>query len=60
VGKLKVLCTYDTDEFTSFESSLITVDNALVGATEYDIFSLNSVDAENARYHSGANLQVRV
>jgi alcohol dehydrogenase (cytochrome c) len=60
VGKLKVLCTYDTDEFTSFESSLIMVDNALIGATEYDIFSLNSADAENARYHSGANLQVRV
>ena len=28
VGKLKVLCTYDIDEFTAFESSLIMVDNA--------------------------------
>src|SRR5271168_3283248 len=50
VGKLKVLCTYDIGEFTSFESSLIMVDNALIGATEYDIFSLNPATcAENWR-----------
>jgi alcohol dehydrogenase (cytochrome c) len=52
VGKLKVLCTYDTDEFTAFESSLIMVENALIGATEYDIFSLNPATcAENWRTH---------
>lgn len=52
VGKLKVLCTYDTDEFTAFESSLIMVENALIGTTEYDIFSLNPATcAENWRTH---------
>lgn len=41
VGKLKVLCTYDAGEFASFESGLIMVNNALIGTTEFDIFSLN-------------------
>lgn len=41
VGKLKVLCTYDVGEFASFESGLIMVNNALIGTTEFDIFSLN-------------------
>jgi alcohol dehydrogenase (cytochrome c) len=40
-GKLKVLCTYDAGEFASFESGLIMVNNALIGTTEFDIFSLN-------------------
>jgi alcohol dehydrogenase (cytochrome c) len=40
-GQLKILCTYDTHEFTSFESNLIMVDGALIGTTEYDIFSLD-------------------
>jgi alcohol dehydrogenase (cytochrome c) len=40
VGKLKVLCTYDVDQYAAFESGLITVDNALIGTTQFDIFSL--------------------
>ncbi len=52
VGKLKVLCTYDLHEFTSFETSLIMVNGALIGTTEYDIFSLNPATcAENWRTH---------
>jgi alcohol dehydrogenase (cytochrome c) len=41
VGKLKVLCTYDARQFTSFETGLIMVEGALIGTTEYDIFSLD-------------------
>ena len=51
-GKLKVLCTYDVDEYTAFESGLIMVDNALIGTTEFDIFSLNPATcAVNWRTH---------
>jgi alcohol dehydrogenase (cytochrome c) len=51
-GQLKVLCTYDLHEFTSFESSLIMVNGALIDTTEYDIFSLNPATcAENWRTH---------
>jgi alcohol dehydrogenase (cytochrome c) len=41
VGKLKVLCTYDTKQFTAFETGLIMVEGALVGTTEFDIFSID-------------------
>ncbi len=52
IGKLKVLCTYDIDEFAAFESGLIMVDNALIGTTQFDIFSLNPATcAENWRTH---------
>jgi alcohol dehydrogenase (cytochrome c) len=52
VGKLKVLCTYDVHEFTSFESSLIMVNNALIGTSEFDIFSINPATCtENWRTH---------
>ncbi len=51
-GKLKVLCTYDVDDYTAFESGLIMVDNALIGTTEFDIFSLDPATcAENWRTH---------
>ena len=33
VGRLKVLCTYDTKQYTSFESGLIMVNGALIGTT---------------------------
>ena len=50
VAQLKVLCTYDTHEFAAFESGLIMVDNALIGTTQFDIFSLNPATcAENWR-----------
>jgi alcohol dehydrogenase (cytochrome c) len=52
VGKLKVLCTYDTRQFTSFETGLIMVDGALIGTTEFDIFSLDPATcAQNWRTH---------
>ena len=52
VGKLKVLCTYDVDQFAAFESGLIMVDNALIGTTQFDIFSLDPATcAENWRTH---------
>ena len=52
VGKLKVLCTYDVGQFAAFESGLIMVDNALIGTTEFDIFSLDPATcAENWRTH---------
>src|SRR5271168_5440681 len=52
VGKLKVLCTYDTRQFTSFETGLIMVEGALIGTTEFDIFSLDPATcSENWRTH---------
>jgi len=41
-SKLKVLCTYDVGQFTAFASGLIMVENALIGTTEFDIFSLDA------------------
>jgi len=50
VGKLKVLCTYDTRQYTSFETGMIMVNNALIGTTEHDIFSLDPANChENWR-----------
>ncbi|MGC9958116.1 MAG: PQQ-binding-like beta-propeller repeat protein [Roseiarcus sp.] len=52
VGKLKVLCTYDTKQYTSFESGLIMVEGALIGTTIADIFSIDPATcAENWRTH---------
>ena len=52
VSKLKVLCTYDTKQYTSFETGLMMVDDALIGTTEHDIFSLDPVNChENWRTH---------
>jgi alcohol dehydrogenase (cytochrome c) len=52
VGKLKVLCTYDTWRLTAFETGLIMVEGALIGTTEFDIFSINPATcAENWRTH---------
>src|SRR6185436_9938866 len=49
---LKVLCTYDIGGFEAFESGVIMVDNALIGTTQFDIFSLNPATcAENWRTH---------
>src|SRR5215831_19761629 len=51
-GRLKVLCTYDVGKFAAFESGLIVVDDALIGTTQFDIFSLNPATcAENWRTH---------
>ncbi len=52
VRRLRVICTYDVRKFTSFESNLIMVNNALIGTTEHDTFSLNAATcAENWRTH---------
>jgi alcohol dehydrogenase (cytochrome c) len=52
VAKLKVLCTYDTWRITSFETGPIMVEGALIGTTEFDIFSIDpSTCAENWRTH---------
>src|SRR5277367_1320154 len=52
VPRLKVLCTYETGRLTSFETGLIMVESALIGTTEYDIFSIDpSTCAENWRMH---------
>jgi alcohol dehydrogenase (cytochrome c) len=52
VGKLKVLCTYDVGEFAAFESGLIMVEGALIGTTQFDIFSVNPATcAQNWRTH---------
>jgi alcohol dehydrogenase (cytochrome c) len=52
VGALKVLCTYDTKQRSSFQTGLIMVDGALIGTTEPDIFSIDPVTcAENWRTH---------
>jgi alcohol dehydrogenase (cytochrome c) len=52
VAKLKVLCTYDTWRLTSFETGLIMVQGALIGTTEFDIFSIDpSTCVENWRTH---------
>jgi alcohol dehydrogenase (cytochrome c) len=50
VDRLKVLCTYDTKQYISFESGLIVVNGALIGTTQSDIFSLDPATcAENWR-----------
>jgi alcohol dehydrogenase (cytochrome c) len=51
-GQLKVLCTYDVGGYEAFESGLIMVNDALIGTTEFDTFSLNpSTCALNWRTH---------
>jgi hypothetical protein len=52
VAKLKVLWTYDTWRLTSFETGPIMVEGALIGTTEFDIFSIDpSTCAESWRTH---------
>ena len=52
VGNLKVLCTYDTGQYTGFTTGLIEVNGALIGTTEYDIFSLDPANChQNWRTH---------
>src|SRR5262245_44154440 len=52
VARLKVLCTYDTGRLTSFETGPIMVEGAVIGTTEFDIFSTDpSTCAENWRTH---------
>jgi len=50
--KLKVICTYDTGQYTGFNSGLLEVNGALIFATAFDIFSIDpSTCRENWRTH---------
>ncbi len=50
--KLKVLCTYDTRQYTGFNSGLLKVNGALIFVTAFDIFSIDpSTCRENWRTH---------
>ena len=50
--KLKVLCTYDTGQYASFNSGLLKVNGALIFVTAFDIFSIDpSTCRENWRTH---------
>lgn len=50
--KLKVLCTYDTGQYTGFTSGLLEINGALVFSTEYDIFSIDPASChQNWRTH---------
>ena len=50
--RLKVLCTYDTGQYTGFASGLLEVNGALVFTTVYDIVSIDpSTCRENWRTH---------
>ena len=52
IAKLKVLCTFDTGRLASFETGPIMVRGALIGTTEFDIFSIDaSTCALNWRTH---------
>src|SRR5215510_662096 len=51
-SKLKILCTYDTGQYTGFNSGLLEVDGALIFVTAFDIFSIDaSTCHENWRTH---------
>src|SRR5215831_6326192 len=50
--KLKVLCTYDTGQYTGFNSGLLEVNGALIFVTAFDMFSIDpSTCRENWRTH---------
>src|SRR5262249_51173085 len=42
--KLKILCTYDSGQYTGFNSGLLEVDGALIFVTAFDIFSINALN----------------
>jgi alcohol dehydrogenase (cytochrome c) len=44
VGGMKVMCTYDTGQYTGFNSGLLEVEDALIAVTEYDIFAIDPTD----------------
>jgi alcohol dehydrogenase (cytochrome c) len=52
VGVLKVLCSYDTKQFSGFQTGPIVVDGMLIGTTETDIFAIDQATcAERWRTH---------
>jgi alcohol dehydrogenase (cytochrome c) len=55
VGTLKVSCTYDTKQYSSFQTGPIVVDGALIGTTEQDIFSIDPATCRE-RWRTHENL----
>jgi alcohol dehydrogenase (cytochrome c) len=52
VGGLRVLCTFDTGQYTGFNSGLLEVNGALIAVTEYDMFSIDPTNCHlNWRAH---------
>lgn len=52
VAKLAVQCTYDTNQYTGFNSGLLEVNGSLIAVTEYDIFSIDPTNCHlNWRAH---------
>jgi PQQ-dependent dehydrogenase (methanol/ethanol family) len=52
IQDLKILCTYDTGEYTGFQTDLLEVDDALFLATEHDTFSIDpNTCRQNWRAH---------
>jgi alcohol dehydrogenase (cytochrome c) len=41
VADLRVLCTYDTQEYSSLQTGPLVLEGALIGTTEHDIFSID-------------------
>lgn len=51
-SSLKVLCTYDTGQFTGFNTGLLEVQGSLIFTSEFDIFSIDANDcSQNWRVH---------
>jgi alcohol dehydrogenase (cytochrome c) len=52
IGALEVLCTYDTKQYSSFQTGPLVVDGMLIGTTERDIFAIDPATcAERWRTH---------
>ena len=52
VSNLRVICTYDTGQYTGFTAGLLEVNGAVIGTTEYDIFSIDPTNCrQNWRTH---------
>jgi alcohol dehydrogenase (cytochrome c) len=52
VGRLQVLCTYDTGQFTGFNSGLLEVEGVVLFATEFDTFAIDPTNcAQKWRVH---------
>jgi alcohol dehydrogenase (cytochrome c) len=52
VGGMKVLCTFDTGQYTGFNSGLLEIENAVIAVTEYDLISIDANDChQNWRTH---------
>ena len=45
-ARMKVLCTYDTKQRTSFETGPLVVNGMLIATTEFDIFALDPTNCQ--------------